>query len=134
MPRKVNFPVRLAPDVIDRINSLASSQNIQIQDLLCNALDAFEREAALPITLMERFDLLQENLVKLITVLQEKNEVQQTTADRIQRTYNLSNLILGWGEMLLEKGADGEKKLTAWQERKTEILASLRKKEEAQHV
>lgn len=134
MPRKINFPVRLAPDVIDRISSLATAKNIQIQDLLSNALDAFEREEALPITFVERFDGLEQNLVKLIAVLQEKSEVQQTTADRIQRTYNLTSLVLGWGEMLLEKGADGEKKLAAWQERKIEILASLRKKEEAQHV
>lgn len=134
MSRKINFPVRLAPDVIDRISSLASAQNIQIQDLLSNALDALEREEALPITFVERFDSLEQNLVKLITVLSEKNEVQQETSDRIRRTYNLSNLILGWGEMLLEKGVEGEKKLAAWQERKTEILAAIRKKEETQHV
>lgn len=69
MSKKINFPVRLDPDVIDRINAMATARKISIQDLLCNALEAQDREDRTAATVEERLQSLEKSMAAIVEML-----------------------------------------------------------------
>lgn len=71
--RRLNH--RLEPDLIERMVKLQTAQKLSMDDLICSALDALEREINLPETLLERVENLEElvaSIMKKLEFLDEK--------------------------------------------------------------
>ena len=79
--RRLNH--RLHPDLIDRLMKLQAAQKLSMDDLLCNALDALEREINLPETLLDRVENL-ENQVGLAMKKLELVDEKVPSADKIK--------------------------------------------------
>lgn len=97
MSKKINFPVRLDPDVIDKINSMAAARKITIQDLLCNALEAQDREDRTTATVEERLQNMENNVGQLVDILRDflprLNELDESIW-RIQKASRTTILFL----------------------------------------
>lgn len=74
---KTKLNQRLDPETVERLVQLQASQRLTFEDLICNALDALERERNLPETLLDQVENLRHDLAVLnerLGLLEEKME------------------------------------------------------------
>lgn len=74
---KTKLNQRLEPETVERLVQLQASQRLTFEDLICNALDALEREQNLPETLLDQVENLRQELTLLnerLGLLEEKME------------------------------------------------------------
>ncbi len=79
--RRLNH--RLEPDLVERMVKLQTSQNLSMNDLICNALEALEREINLPETLLDRMENLEDLVLSMIKKLESLDE-KVPSADKIK--------------------------------------------------
>lgn len=76
---KINFPVRILPTTLARLQACGTS----IEDTILNALDALDREKALPKTVETRLIEMTGGLSKLVEVLLTGKADQQQQSARL---------------------------------------------------
>lgn len=81
--RKRRLNHRLDPDLIERMVKLQTAQKLSMDDLICNALEALEREVYLPETLLERVENLEALVHSIIKKLESLDE-KVPSADKIK--------------------------------------------------
>lgn len=112
MSKKINFPVRLDPDVIDKINAMAVARKISIQDLLCNALEAQDREDRTAATVKERLQNMEKSMAAIVEMLRDFVPAQVQANSRIMQMYDG----MRWLDFLSKKSNSPDKINALWRE------------------
>uniref|UniRef100_C6DZ93 Uncharacterized protein n=1 Tax=Geobacter sp. (strain M21) TaxID=443144 RepID=C6DZ93_GEOSM len=74
---KTKLNQRLEPETLERLRRMQATQRVSFEDLVCNAIDALEREQNLPETLLEHLDNLRES----VALLDERLELLEAKMD-----------------------------------------------------
>jgi hypothetical protein len=69
--RKINFPVRVEPELVSRLKSHSVATNLSLNDIISRALDALEREQKNSASLGGRIDCLGENLLVMVELMKK---------------------------------------------------------------
>lgn len=112
MSKKINFPVRLDPDVIDKINSMAAAKKITIQDLLCNALEAQDREDHTAATVEERLQNMEKAMAVIVEMLRDFVPGQVQANSKIMQMYDG----MRWLDFWSKKSSPPDKINMLWRE------------------
>jgi hypothetical protein len=96
--RKINFPVRVEPELVSRLKSHSVATNLSLSDIISRALDALEREQTNSASLGGRIDCLGENLlvmVELMKIIDQKldHQFSQASFDEKERLKSLLKLL-----------------------------------------
>ena len=85
-------------------------------------------------TVEDRFQNLEKTMVSMIDSMRDFFPRIAQVQDRTRRIHNTDRIILGWCEHLLASGSEPQQKLKNWEQKKSEIMATLKKEEEGRNA
>ena len=109
MANKVVLPVRLDPSLIARLRELSTAIHLPVDEVICVALDALEREQGEVGIVTERVAGLEKNLLGLVDLMGVFNEKMDQAGvvekDRLRAVYQgLEGKMNEHGRKILEQG------------------------------
>jgi hypothetical protein len=68
--RKINLPMRVEPGLIPRLNRVSAKTNSSVSSTISAALDALEKERSEAVTVGEKLEFLEKNLLALVELME----------------------------------------------------------------